>query len=76
MFQSLAFIGKAQRVGRRILSGQKFARGRYTWRVIDNGKVGGAVLESALGKREINELTCRKAGGEYPSRPLAYRELS
>ena len=29
-FQSLAFIGKAQRVGTRILSGQKFARGRHT----------------------------------------------
>src|SRR5436190_18951521 len=29
-FQSLAFIGKAQRVGRRILSDQKFARGRRT----------------------------------------------
>src|SRR5205809_3857065 len=29
-FQSLAFIGKAQRVGRRILSGQKFARRRRT----------------------------------------------
>ena len=31
----------------------------YTWRVIDNGKVGGAVLK-ARATREINELTCRK----------------
>jgi outer membrane protein TolC len=31
----------------------------YTWRVIDNGKVGGAVLR-ARSVREQNELTCRK----------------
>ena len=31
----------------------------YTWRVIDNGKVGGAVLK-ARAAREVNELTCRK----------------
>jgi outer membrane protein TolC len=31
----------------------------YTWRVIDNGKVGGAVLR-ARAVREQNELTCRK----------------
>src|SRR4051812_7070272 len=31
----------------------------YTWRVIDNGKVGGAVLR-ARAAREQNELTCRK----------------
>ena len=31
----------------------------YTWQVIDNGKVGGAVLK-ARATREINELTCRK----------------
>ena len=31
----------------------------YTWRVIDNGKVGGAVLR-ARSAREENELTCRK----------------
>ena len=31
----------------------------YTWRVIDNGKVGGAVLR-ARAAREENELTCRK----------------
>src|SRR5436309_9189523 len=31
----------------------------YTWRVIDNGKVGGAVLK-ARATREIKELTCRK----------------
>jgi outer membrane protein TolC len=31
----------------------------YTWHVIDNGKVGGAVLR-ARAAREENELTCRK----------------
>ena len=31
----------------------------YTWRVIDNGRVGGAVLRSRAA-REENELTCRK----------------
>src|SRR5262249_27397727 len=31
----------------------------YTWRVVDNGKVGGAVLK-ARAAREENELTCRK----------------
>jgi outer membrane protein TolC len=31
----------------------------YSWRVIDNGKVGGAVL-NARATREANELTCRK----------------
>ncbi len=34
-------------------------RAAYTWRVIDNGKVGGAVLK-ARAAREMNELTCRK----------------
>jgi outer membrane protein len=34
-------------------------RAAYTWRVIDNGRVGGAVLR-ARSAREINELTCRK----------------
>jgi outer membrane protein TolC len=41
----------------------------YTWRVIDNGKVGGAVLK-ASSAREINELTCRKLEANIP------RELS
>jgi outer membrane protein TolC len=31
----------------------------YTWQVIDNGKVGGAVLK-ARAARETNQLTCRK----------------
>gem|GEM_PF-378541 len=31
----------------------------YTWRVVDNGKVGGAVLR-ARAAQEANELTCRK----------------
>jgi outer membrane protein TolC len=34
----------------------------YTWRVIDNGKVGGAVLR-ARAAREENELTCRNLEG-------------
>jgi len=41
----------------------------YTWRVIDNGKVGGAVLK-ARSARELNELTCRKLEMNIP------RELS
>ena len=41
----------------------------YTWRVIDNGKVGGAVLK-AQSAREINEVTCRKLEANIP------RELS
>jgi outer membrane protein TolC len=41
----------------------------YTWRVIDNGKVGGAVLKARTA-REINELTCRKLEVNIP------RELS
>lgn len=41
----------------------------YTWRVVDNGKVGGAVLK-ARSAREINELTCRKLEADIP------RELS
>jgi outer membrane protein TolC len=41
----------------------------YTWRVVDNGKVGGAVLR-ARSTREINELTCRKLEMNIP------RELS
>jgi outer membrane protein len=31
----------------------------YTWRVVDNGKVGGAAMRARAG-REINELTLRK----------------
>jgi outer membrane protein TolC len=41
----------------------------YTWRVVDNGKVGGAVLR-ARSAREINELTCQKLEANIP------RELS
>jgi outer membrane protein TolC len=37
----------------------------YTWRVIDNGKVGGAVFR-ARSAREINELTCRKLETNIP----------
>jgi len=44
-------------------------RATYTWRVVDNGKVGGAVLK-ARSAREINELTCRKLEVNIP------RELS
>jgi outer membrane protein TolC len=44
-------------------------RAVYTWRVIDNGKVGGEVLK-ARSAREINELTCQKLETNIP------RELS
>jgi outer membrane protein len=44
-------------------------RAAYTWQVVDNGKVGGAVLR-ARSAREINELTCRKLEADIP------RELS
>jgi outer membrane protein TolC len=44
-------------------------RAAYTWQVIDNGKVGGAVLR-ARSAREINEITCRKLEANIP------RELS
>ena len=37
----------------------------YTWRVVDNGKVGGAVLR-ARSAREINELTCWKLETNIP----------
>lgn len=41
----------------------------YTWRVIDNGKVGGAVLRASSARR-INEITCRELEANVP------RELS
>jgi outer membrane protein TolC len=44
-------------------------RAAYTWQVVDNGKVGGAVLR-ARSAREINELTCRNLEADIP------RELS
>jgi len=44
-------------------------RAAYTWRVVDNGNVGGAVLR-ARSAREINELTCRNLEADIP------RELS
>lgn len=44
-------------------------RAAYTWRVVDNGKVGGAVLK-ARSAREINELTLQKLESDIP------RELS
>ncbi len=34
-------------------------RATYTWRVVDNGQVGGAVLKARAARQE-NELTCRK----------------
>src|SRR5205809_4885569 len=37
----------------------------YTWRVVDNGKVGGAVLRARSAK-EINELTCHKLEANIP----------
>jgi outer membrane protein len=44
-------------------------KAEYTWRVVDNGQVGGAVLRARSAK-EINELTCRKLEANIP------RELS
>src|SRR6267142_3701530 len=44
-------------------------RAAYTWRVVDNGTVSGAVLR-ARSAREINELTCQKLEVNIP------RELS
>jgi outer membrane protein TolC len=41
------------------LSSEIIERAGYTWRVIDNGRVGGAALR-ARATREINELTCQK----------------
>src|SRR5437870_5473125 len=41
------------------LSSEVIERAGYTWHVIDNGEVGGAVLKARSAK-EINELTCRK----------------
>jgi len=40
-------------------------RAAYTWRVVDNGKVGGAVLRARSAK-EINELTCHKLEAGIP----------
>jgi outer membrane protein TolC len=37
----------------------------YTWRVVDNGKVGGAVLR-ARSARETNELACHKLEADIP----------
>src|SRR4029453_11743895 len=51
------------------IGSEKREKAVYTWRVIDNGKVGGAVLR-ASSAREINELTCRKLEVNIP------RELS
>ena len=46
--------------------GRRFARRRRTrGDVVDNGKVGGAVLR-ARSAREINELTCRKLETNIP----------
>src|SRR6266568_2744402 len=41
------------------ISSQIRAGAVYTWRVVDNGKVAGAVLKQRAA-REMNELTCRK----------------
>ena len=48
-----------------IISSEIRAGGAYTWRVIDNGKVGGAVArEGAV--REMNELLLRKMERDLP----------
>jgi outer membrane protein TolC len=52
-----------------IISSEIRAGGAYTWRVIDNGKVGGAVARQGA-VRETNELLLRKMERDLP------RELS
>ncbi len=47
------------------LSSEIIERAGYTWHVIDNGKVGGAVLR-ARSAREINELTRHKLEANIP----------
>lgn len=52
-----------------IISSELRSGGAYTWRVIDNGKVGGAVLKQRSA-REINELMVKKMERDL-SRDLA-----
>ncbi len=47
------------------LSSEVIERAGYTWHVVDNGKVGGAVLRARSAK-EINELTCHKLEADIP----------
>jgi outer membrane protein TolC len=47
------------------LSSEIIESAGYTWHVVDNGKVGGAVLR-ARSAREINELTCHKLEADIP----------
>ncbi len=47
------------------LSSEVIERAGYTWHVVDNGKVGGAVLRARSAK-EINELTCHKLESNIP----------
>jgi len=48
-----------------IISSEIRSGGAYTWRVIDNGKVGGAVARQAA-VRETNELLLRKMERDLP----------
>ena len=58
--RSQGSIVRNQPAKHRILLDRRFTeRATYTWRVVDNGQVGGAVLK-ARAAREENELTCRK----------------
>ena len=48
-----------------IISSEVRSGGAYTWRVIDNGKVGGAVAQKRAA-REINELLLQKMERDVP----------
>jgi outer membrane protein TolC len=48
-----------------IISSEIRAGGAYTWRVVDNGKVGGAVAQKRAA-REINELLLQKMERDLP----------
>ena len=48
-----------------IISSEVRSGGAYTWRVVDNGKVGGAVMKQRAA-REINELLLQKMERDVP----------
>src|SRR5207248_8698702 len=71
-FQSLAFIGKAQRVGRRILSRQKFARRRRT----RGGSSITARWEAKFSGRARRERLTNKRAGNWRRIFLATSRIS
>jgi hypothetical protein len=46
-------------------------RAAYTWQVVDNGKVGGAVAEGALSKGD-QRAGVPETGGQHSTRALAH----